>query len=120
MIERCGYVVLYVDALEPMVEFYEADLGLPVGQRSERFVTFTGPGAPLALETGGPPPSGPRGRERNPTLVQFVVTNLDAVIERLARRGICVEAGRRRGAFGSLAFVRDPEGNRVGLLEPPR
>lgn len=115
---RFGFAVLYVEDLNRMVAFYSGLLGLPIAERSARFVAFAGAGAPLALEAGGPPASGPRGRERNPTLFQFTVHSLAAAIEYLEARGVGVEGHVRHGAFGALAFIRDPEGNRLGLLEP--
>lgn len=115
-----GFAVLYVEDLDRMVEFYAGLLGLPIAERTARFVAFAGAGAPLALEAGGPPASGPRGRERNPTLFQFAVNDLAAALEHLASRGVGAEGGVRRGAFGALAFIRDPEGNRLGLLERAR
>lgn len=115
---RFGFAVLYVEDLDRMVAFYAGLLGLPIAEQSARFVAFAGVGAPLALEVGGPPVSGPRGRERNPTLFQFAVNDLAAAIEHCAKLGVDVEGEVRRGVFGALAFIRDPEGNRVGLLEP--
>lgn len=117
---RFGFAVLYVEDLDGMVEFYTDLLGLPTAEHSARFVAFAGMGASLALEAGGPPASGPRGREQNPTVFQFAVNDVAAAIERLAGRGLGIEGDVRRGTFGALAFIRDPEGNRVGLLEPAR
>lgn len=114
---RVGFAILYVENLDRMVEFYSSLLGLPIAEHSARFVAFAGAGTPLALEAGGPPASGPRGREQNPTLFQFAVENLAEAIEYLAAHGVGVEGDLRHGAFGALAFIRDPEGNRVGLLE---
>lgn len=117
-ITRCGFTVLYVEDLERMTAFYAESLGLPIAARSAGFVAFDGAGAPLALETGGPPASGPRGRDRNPTFFQFIVHDLDAAVAELTARGVSIEGETKRGSFGALAAVRDPEGNRVGLLEP--
>lgn len=117
---RFSFAVLYVEDLDRMVEFYSGPLGLPIAERTARFVAFAGAGAPLALEAGGPPASGPRDRERNPMLFQFAVSDLAAALEHLASRGVGVEGDVRRGAFGALAFIRDPEGNRLGLLERAR
>lgn len=113
-----GFAVLYVEDLDRMVAFYSGLLGLPIAERSARFVAFAGAGAPLALEAGGPPASGARDRERNPTLFQFTVNGLAAAIEYLEAHGVGVEGHVRHGSFGALAFIRDPEGNRLGLLEP--
>lgn len=92
---RFGFAVLYVEDLDRMVEFYSGLLGLPIAEHSARFVAFVGAGAPLALEVGGPPASGPRGRECNPTLFQFTVNNLAVAIECLAVHGVGIEGDVR-------------------------
>ncbi len=116
MIERVAYCVVYVADLERMTRFYRDVLGLPVVEEGARFVAFGGAGAPLALEAGGPAPQGPRAKERNPTLLQFAVADIEAGVAALAARGMPIEGEIRRGPFGALAFFRDPEGNRLALL----
>jgi predicted enzyme related to lactoylglutathione lyase len=82
-------------------------------------VAFGGAGAPLALEAGGPAAEGRRGKERNPTLVQFAVDDIEAAVADLRACGVAPDGEVRRGPYGALAFFRDPEGNRVALLQPP-
>ena len=112
-----AYCITYVADLPAMTTFYRDILGLPVVEQNERFVAFGGAGAPLALEAGGPPPDGPRSKERHPTLSQFAVAALDLAVAALAARGVPIEGAIKRGAFGALAFFRDPEGNRLALVE---
>lgn len=119
MIERVRYCVLYVADLEAMTAFYSEQLGLPVVERSGRFVAFGGAGAPLALEAGGPTVAGIRGKGQNPTLVQFAVADIETAVARLTARGIPLAGEVRRGPYGALAFFHDPEGNRLALLQPP-
>ena len=116
MIDRVAYCVVYVADLDRMTRFYGDTLGLPIGEREERFVAFAGAGAPLALEAGGPPVVGTRSKERNPTLVQFATANVEASVEALRARGVAFEGEIRHGSYGALAFFRDPEGNRLALL----
>ena len=118
-LDRVAYCVLYVADLERMTRFYSETLGLSVGERSARFVALGGAGAPLALEAGGPPAGPPRDKEQNPTLVQFAVSDIDGAVTALAARGVRFEGEVRRCPFGALAFFRDPEGNRLALLQPP-
>jgi predicted enzyme related to lactoylglutathione lyase len=114
-----AYCVLYVADLPTMTHFYHDTLGLPIAEQNARFVAFSGPGTPLALETGGPTPDGPRGKDRNPTLAQFATANIEATIATLAKHGVSFEGEIRRGPYGALAFFRDPEGNRLALLQAP-
>ena len=112
-----AYSIIYVADLPAMARFYSEVLGLPIAERNARFVAFGGVAAPLALEAGGPPVSGPRTKEHNPTLCQFAVADLVAAVTSLAERGVLIEGDIQRGGFGALAFFRDPEGNRLALLE---
>ena len=114
---RVAYCVLYVADLGAMVRFYGEILGLPIAEQHARFVAFGGGGGPLALEVGGPAPDGVRGKDRNPTLVQFAVDDIEASVADLAARGVAYEGEIRRGPFGALVFFRDPEGNRLALLQ---
>ncbi len=117
MLDRVAYCVLYAADLPALTRFYHETLGLPIAERSARFIAFGGAGAPLALEAGGPPAAGPRGKDRNPTLVQFAVGDIAASVAALAARGVPIEGEIRRGPFGALAFFRDPEGNRLALIQ---
>lgn len=116
MIDRVAYCVVYVADLDSMTRFYGDLLGLPIVERGERFVAFGGVGAPLALEAGGPPIAGPRAKDRNPTLIQFATSNIEASVAALHARGVAFEGEIRRGSYGALAPFRDPEGNRLALL----
>lgn len=118
MIERVAYCVIYAADLERMTHFYHDLLHLPIAERSEHFVAFGGAGAPLAIEVGGPPSDGPRAKDRNPTLIQFAVSDIERSVMALQVRGILCEGDIRHGPFGALAFFRDPEGNRLALLSP--
>jgi predicted enzyme related to lactoylglutathione lyase len=122
LVDGVAYCVIYVADLAGMAHFYGEVLGLEVAEQNERFVAFGGAGVPLALEAGGPPVEGPRAKDRNPTLVQFAVGDIETSVVALSARGVAIEGAIRRGAFGALAFFRDPEGNRLALLErrPPQ
>jgi len=115
-----AYSIIYVADLDAMARFYSEVLGLPIVEHSARFVAFGGAAAPLALEAGGPPVAGPRTKDQNPTLCQFAVADIVSTVASLAARGLAIEGEIRRGGFGALAFFRDPEGNRLALLERTR
>jgi predicted enzyme related to lactoylglutathione lyase len=117
MLQRVAYCILYVADLNHTAPFYSETLGLPIVERTSRFVAFGGAGVPLALEAGGPPADGPRDKGRNPTLVQFAVADIERAVAALDARGVPFEGAIRRGPYGALAFFRDPEGNRLALLQ---
>jgi predicted enzyme related to lactoylglutathione lyase len=53
-----------------------------------------------------------------PTMLNFQVDDLDALLDRLSAQGITVDARRERYDYGSFGWFTDPEGNRVELWQP--
>lgn len=121
---RFHHLAIQVVDLSAVERFYVDVLGLSVERRwpaadgqGERSVwVATGEGGFLALErVAGPvPPDDPQ--RAGPFLVALGIRRADraAWIERLARAGVAVE---RTSAY--TVYVRDPEGNRVGLSHWP-
>ncbi len=98
-----------------MLVFYRDALGLRVGYQNKGFANLrAGNGAEVALHAG---------REGLPTqerywILEFVVTDIEATVTSLTARGIKVGPIRKE-SFGKIAEFRDPEGNVIGLEEPP-
>jgi len=56
---------------------------------------------------------------RAPFMVNYVVEDLQAVIEALRAEGCDVDPKVEASEFGAFGWVMDPEGNRVELWQPP-
>ena len=124
-LEGVHHVALQVRTLAPMVAFYRDVLGLPVlaehrsGDGQLRSVWMGLPGAFLTLETvvGEPPPPAPF---RNQTPGWFLLALRIPATERARVRA---ELERVHVAVEHetpwTLYVRDPEGNRVGLSHHP-
>ena len=52
-------------------------------------------------------------------MVNFRVTDLDAMLDQLRAAGCPVDDRIEQSDFGRFGWVMDPEGNRVELWEPP-
>jgi predicted enzyme related to lactoylglutathione lyase len=52
-------------------------------------------------------------------MMNYLVENMDAVLEALKAEGVEV-AKREDSGFGRFAWIVDPEGNRIELWEPPK
>ena len=59
---------------------------------------------------------GPSGQSY---MINLVVDDLDAALERVGRAGGIVFPEREEADFGRFGWFEDPEGNRVELWEPP-
>ncbi|MBL8347134.1 MAG: VOC family protein [Rubrivivax sp.] len=54
-----------------------------------------------------------------PFMVNFRVSDLDAVLAMLREEGCAVDEKVERSEFGAFGWVMDPEGNRIELWQPP-
>lgn len=125
MVLGLHHLAIQCAALEPCERFYREVLGLPVVRRGadeqgrERSVWFgLGGGAFLALErTAGAPAPGPWRDARaglHLVALRIEASQRSAWEARLAAAGVEV-VHRTRWTL----YVRDPEGNRVGLSHHP-
>ncbi|HEX4005141.1 MAG TPA: VOC family protein [Acidobacteriaceae bacterium] len=54
-----------------------------------------------------------------PTMVNFQVDDLDALLDQLEADGVTVDPKRDSTEYGKFGWITDPEGNRVELYQPP-
>jgi predicted enzyme related to lactoylglutathione lyase len=52
-------------------------------------------------------------------MINFRVTNLDALLAQLRSEGVRVDERTEKSEFGYFVWAMDPEGNRFELWEPP-
>jgi methylmalonyl-CoA/ethylmalonyl-CoA epimerase len=117
---RLVQIAQHADDLDRAGEFYERLLGVPPTARFDPpgLLFFDLEGVRLLLETGAPP-----------AVHYLAVSDLPATVERLRADGIFIESEPHMifehrtddlGPAGTAewqAFVRDSEGNLVGLVE---
>jgi predicted enzyme related to lactoylglutathione lyase len=53
-----------------------------------------------------------------PFMVNYIVDDLDALLERLKRDGVKVDPKRMDESYGRFAWVYDSDGNKIELWEP--
>ncbi len=54
-----------------------------------------------------------------PFMINYRVEDLDGLLERLRAEGVWVDEHRENHEYGRFAWIRDPDGNRIELWEPP-
>ena len=54
-----------------------------------------------------------------PFTVNYRVADLDALLQALRDEGCAVEEKSESGEYGKFGWVRDPEGHRIELWQPP-
>ena len=101
-------VILFVDDMDVMTEFYEQNLGLKVLTREPRWVDFDAGGTRLALHSGASNP----GR----TKICFYVPDVAKARQELIDRGVRMGKHQEPGpGEPHLCDGKDPEGNTFQL-----
>lgn len=116
-----------VPDVEQAVSFYERALGLRLARRlfEGSVAEMAGAKAPIYLlqkTPGSMPVASPAAhrdyrRHWTPVHLDFVVTDLDAAVERVARAGGILEAAVATFVWGRMARFADPFGHGFCLIE---
>lgn len=114
-----------VPELERAVAFYTGAFGLTLGRRfGEDGVELLGGSAPIYLlaKAAGTEPA-PDARARNyarhwtPVHLDFVVSDVDAAVERAIEAGAKVEQPAQDRSWGRIAVLADPFGHGFCVLQ---
>ena len=117
-VQGVGQIRVNVTDVGRAVAFYRDVLGLPLlFEVPEQQMAFLDCGG-VRLYLGVPAP----GEQSQTTLVYYRVESLDAMYEELRATGVEFEhephtVYRLESVEGRMAFLRDSEGNLVGLME---
>ncbi len=109
-------IVLYSQDLDRAKVFYRDVLGLRMLLEEDHVVHFDAGSVRLAIHRY---PTGQALEVREGFLV-FAVDNLATVYEELRRRGAEFLGSPADRPYGRVAYLHDPEGHEIGLLEEPR
>ncbi len=51
-------------------------------------------------------------------MVDYIVDDLDVLLERLQKEGVKIDPKRQNAPFGKFAWIYDPDGNKIELWQP--
>ena len=51
-------------------------------------------------------------------MVNYIVDDLDAMLERLGKAGVKIDPKRQNEPYGRFAWIYDPDGNKIELWQP--
>ncbi len=54
-----------------------------------------------------------------PFMINYIVEDLDGLLERLEQSGVSIDPKRDNFDFGRFAWIYDSDGNKLELWEPP-
>lgn len=109
-------IILYSEDLDKAKAFYRDLLGLPVLLEENHVVHFDAGSVRLAIHRY---PTGEKG-EAPEGFIVFSVDDLAETYEDLRRRGVEFLGPPADRPYGRVAYLRDPEGHEIGLVEEPR
>jgi catechol 2,3-dioxygenase-like lactoylglutathione lyase family enzyme len=52
-------------------------------------------------------------------MVNYIVDDLDALLDRLKQEGVKIDAKRMNESYGRFAWIYDQDGNKIELWQPP-
>jgi catechol 2,3-dioxygenase-like lactoylglutathione lyase family enzyme len=54
----------------------------------------------------------------SPFMINYIVDDLDALLDRLKQEGVKIDAKRVNESYGRFAWIYDPDGNKIELWQP--
>ena len=123
MLWYLGYVVLFVNDLDKLMEFYSKKVGLPVRLRAEGYAEFAVEGAKFALlarsrvaEMLGKEYAGQPSPNASQSAVTVLVDDVDRTFRELSGRGVAFLGTPADRPWGQRSvYFRDPEGHLVEI-----
>ena len=109
-------IVWYSEDLDRARAFYRDVLGLPLLLDEGHVIHFDAGTVRLAIHRC--PPGD--GREAPEGFLVFGVDDMTAAYEELSKRGAVFLGAPAQRPYGRVAYLHDPEGHEIGLLEEPR
>ncbi len=116
MIQKIAYFWVPVTNMERAVEFYNQLLGFKLLFNREDWSEFDIDGQRLALRKVDTLPE--HGESSVPG-ISFLAQPIEQAIATLEQRGVQFSGELEIYPYGKLARFRDPDGNVLGLYEPP-
>jgi catechol 2,3-dioxygenase-like lactoylglutathione lyase family enzyme len=112
-----GGIFFKSDDPKALYEWYERHLGIkrdPDGSG----VSFRWAGTGMTVWSIFPRTSEYLGPDPAPLMINYRVADLDALLEVLGKEGVWID-DKRDESYGKFAWIRDCDGNRIELWEPP-
>jgi len=107
-------IARFTEKLEEMVEFYQDFLGAEPAVRSEGMAIFMLGETKLFLHRSYTPAEGELPPENH---FAFTVDDADAACAQLSAAGVSIEVPARAYYWGYSAYLRDPDGQLIELIQ---
>ena len=127
MAEQPGHVTgvggVFVKSKDPkaLAQWYREVLGLDVKSWGGAALPFDAPGHPPKVSwTAFPDSSDYMNPSTREFMINFAVDDMDAILARVAAKGVPILKRDDNDAFGRFAWIQDPDGAKIELWQPKR
>ncbi len=107
-----------------LTDWYASHLGIPLGEGGEVMFPWRSTENPAeeAMTVWSPFPKDTDyfGPNSGDFMMNYLVNDLDALLEALKAEGVEIDPKREDHEYGKFAWIIDPDGNRVELWEAPK
>ena len=112
--KRLVEVAYFTDDVERMVSFYRALLGSDPVATSQNMAIFMVDQTKIFIHKTYEATGGELPPENHTT---YAVRNVDAIYQALTEKGLAIETPPKDYYWGRSAYLRDPEGHLIELIE---
>ena len=119
MFEKIAFVHYPTRNLDRALEFYRDVLGFKLLVRNEEWAEFEVGGQRLALRQVSTMPQKPVDSQANGAMVWLEARPIEKTVKILVEKNINIINDLSIFNYGKTSIFEDPDGNRIGLYEPP-
>ena len=119
-----GGIFFKSDHHKELNAWYEQHLGLPRSEHNAVMFEWRGAEDPerkeITVWSVFPRSSNYFDPSPAPFMINYIVDDLDALLERLKSEGVSIDPKRQDESYGRFAWIYDADGNKIELWEPAR
>lgn len=119
MFEKIAFIHYPTQDLHRALEFYRDVLGFKLLVQNEEWLEFEVGGQRLALRLVDPWTASTESPNANGAMVWLEARPIETIIENLIKKNILFINDLQVFSYGKTSIFQDPDGNPVGLYEPP-
>ncbi len=114
MFNKIAFVSYSISDMKRSVDFYQSTLGLQLLLQVDEWAEFMIGGQRFAIRQTS------EAVQQNTAILHLETANIEDAVERLQAKGVAIHQPVKTYDYGKLACFLDPDGNIIGLYEPPQ
>lgn len=119
MFQKIAFIHYCTENLDRALKFYRDVLGFKLLVHNEEWVEFEVGGQRLALRQVDPTTPKTEAPNTNGAMIWLEARPIEKAIDELKNKKVKFNSNLEIFSYGKTATLEDPDGNLVGLYEPP-